>query len=129
MNHGIASDSFDATKAKTSFVNHYVFPDGELLPISSSLRAAETSGFEVRDVESLREHYTLTLRHWVNRLEAHAEQARKLTNDVTYRVWRLYMSGSAHGFLSGSNNLYLTLLDKPDQGASGLPLTRGDWYR
>ena len=129
LNHGIASDSFDAAKAKTSFVNHYVFPDGELLPINSTLRAAETSGFEVRDVESLREHYMLTLRHWVQRLEAHAEEARKLTNDVTYRVWRLYMSGSAHGFQAGSNNIYQTLLAKPDRGNSGLPLTRADWYR
>jgi cyclopropane-fatty-acyl-phospholipid synthase len=129
LNHGIASDSFDEAKAKTSFVNHYVFPDGELLPISSTLRAAETSGFEVRDVESLREHYMLTLRHWVQRLEAHAEEARKLTNDVTYRVWRLYMSGSAHGFQTGSNNIYQTLLAKADGGNSGLPLTRADWYR
>ncbi|HEY6285011.1 MAG TPA: cyclopropane-fatty-acyl-phospholipid synthase family protein [Ktedonobacteraceae bacterium] len=128
LNHGIASDSFDAVKAKTSFVNHYVFPDGELLPINSTLRAAETSGFEVRDVESLREHYMLTLRHWVQRLEEHAEEARKLTNDVTYRVWRLYMSGSAHAFQTGFNNIYQTLLAKPDRGDSGLPLTRADWY-
>ena len=129
LNHGIASDSFDAGKARTSFVNHYVFPDGELLPISSTLQAAAASGFEVRDVESLREHYMLTLRHWVQRLEASAEEARKLTNDVTYRVWRLYMAGSAHGFQTGSNNIYQTLLAKPDRGASGLPLTRADWYR
>jgi cyclopropane-fatty-acyl-phospholipid synthase len=128
LNHGIASDSFDEVKAKTSFVNHYVFPDGELLPINSTLQAAEKSGFEVRDVESLREHYTLTLRHWVQRLEAHAEEARKLTNDVTYRVWRLYMSGSAHAFKTGTNNIYQTLLAKPDRGDSGLPLTRADWY-
>jgi cyclopropane-fatty-acyl-phospholipid synthase len=79
-------------------------------------------------VESLREHYTLTLRHWVQRLEAHAEEARKLTNDVTYRVWRLYMSGSAHAFQTGLNNIYQTLLAKPDRGDSGLPLTRADWY-
>ncbi len=128
LNHGIASDSFDAAQAKASFVNHYVFPDGELLPISSTLRAAETSGFEVRDVESLREHYTLTLRHWVRQLEAHAEEARKLTNDVTYRVWRLYMSGSAYAFETGRNNIYQALLAKPERGASGLPLTRADWY-
>jgi cyclopropane-fatty-acyl-phospholipid synthase len=128
LNHGIASDSFDAVKAKTSFVNHYVFPDGELSPINNTLRAAETSGFEVRDVESLREHYTLTLRHWVQRLEAHAEEARKLTNDVTYRIWRLYMSGSAHAFDTGINNIYQTLLAKPVQGDSRLPLTRADWY-
>src|SRR3989440_12616814 len=128
LNHGIANDCFDAVKAKSSFVNHYVFPDGELLPINSTLRSAETSGFEVRDVESLREHYMLTLRHWVRRLEAHAEEARKLTNDVTYRVWRLYMSGSAHAFQTGFNNIYQTLLAKPDRGDSGLPLTRADWY-
>jgi cyclopropane-fatty-acyl-phospholipid synthase len=128
LNHGIASDSFDAAKAKNSFVNHYVFPDGELLPINTTLRAAETSGFEVRDVESLREHYMLTLRHWVQKLEAHAEEARKLTNDVTYRVWRLYMSGSAHAFQTGFSNIYQTLLAKPDRGDSGLPLTRAVWY-
>jgi len=85
--------------------------------------------FAVRDVESLRDHYMLTLRHWVHRLEAHAEEARKLTNDVTYRVWRLYMSGPAHGFQTGFNNTYQTLLTKPDRGDSGLPLTRADWYR
>jgi cyclopropane-fatty-acyl-phospholipid synthase len=129
LNHGIASDSFDAAKAKSSFVNNYVFPDGELLTINGTLRAAETSGFEVRDVESLREHYTLTLRHWVRRLEEHAEDAQKLTNDVTYRVWRLYMAGSAHGFETGSNTIYQTLLAKSDGGNSRLPLTRDDWYR
>jgi cyclopropane-fatty-acyl-phospholipid synthase len=128
LNHGIASTIFDAVHWKTSFVNRYVFPDGELVPISSTLRAAETSGLEVRDVESLREHYTLTLRHWVQRLEAHDEEARKLTNDVTYRVWRLYMSWSAHAFKTGINNIYQTLLAKPDQGDSRLPLTRADWY-
>ena len=50
------------------------FPDGELVPINVTLRAAEGAGFEVRDVESLREHYALTLRHWVRRLEAHHDR-------------------------------------------------------
>jgi len=128
LNHGIASNTFIPAQWKASFGNHYVFPDGELVPISSTLRAAETSGFEVRDVESLREHYTLTLRRWVRRLEAHAEEARKLTNDVTYRVWRLYMSASVYAFETGRNNIYQTLLAKTDRGDSRLPLTRSDWY-
>jgi cyclopropane-fatty-acyl-phospholipid synthase len=106
-----------------------VFPDGELLPISTSLRAAELSGFEVRDVESLREHYALTLHHWVRRLEARAEEARRITNDATYRIWRLYMAGAAHGFRTGRLNLYQTLLARPRHGDSGLPLTRENWYR
>lgn len=129
LNHGIARNIAVPPLSKDSFTGHYVFPDGELAPISATLRAAEESGFEVRDVESLREHYMLTLRHWVRRLEKHAEEARKLTGDVTYRIWRLYMSGAAHGFRVGTSNIYQTLLAKPAQGESGLPLTRSDWYR
>jgi len=111
-----------------SFTDHYVFPDGELVPISTSLRAAELSGFELRDVESLREHYALTLRHWIQRLEAHRDEAHSITDDTTYRIWRLYMAGSAYAFRSGRLNLYQTLLAKPLRGDSRLPLTRADWY-
>lgn len=128
LNHGIA---YCATyhRRGPSFTDRYVFPDGEMVPISTSLRAAELSGFEVRDVESLREHYALTLHHWIRRLEAHAEEARRITDERTYRIWRLYMAGSAHGFRSGRLNVYQTLLAKPLHGPSGLPLTREDWYR
>jgi cyclopropane-fatty-acyl-phospholipid synthase len=95
LNHGIASDTTLQAQQGTSFVSMYMFSDGELVTISSTLRAAEGSGFEVRDVESLREHYALTLRHWLRRLEAHAEEAHKLTGDVTYCIWRLDIAGSA----------------------------------
>jgi cyclopropane-fatty-acyl-phospholipid synthase len=92
------------------------------------LRVAEKTGFEVRDVESLREHYVLTLHHWVNRLEAHADEARRITDQVTYRIWRLYMAGTAHSFHMGRTNLYQSLLSKPVRGRANLPLTRDDWY-
>ena len=128
LNHGIAASATYRRKGP-SFVDRYVFPDGELVPINTSLRAAESSGLEVRDIESLREHYALTLRHWVRRLEAHANEARRITDDTTYRIWRLYMAGAAHSFRSGRLNLYQTLLAKPLHGQSGLPLTREDWYR
>jgi cyclopropane-fatty-acyl-phospholipid synthase len=112
-----------------TFSNTYVFPDGELVPINVTLQAAEQSGFEVRDVESLREHYSLTLRNWVRRLEAHHEQALKYVEEPTYRVWRLFMSGSAYGFTAESLNVYQALLVKPgDDGRSGLPLRSEDWY-
>jgi len=111
-----------------SFSDRYVFPDGELVPISTTARIAEMIGFEVRDVESLREHYALTLRHWVRRLEAQHDNARRITDEVTYRVWRLHMSGSADGFHTGRLNVYQMLLAKADRGESSLPLTRADWY-
>jgi cyclopropane-fatty-acyl-phospholipid synthase len=128
LNHGIAH-SANYRRSGPSFVDRYVFPDGELVPISASLRAAERSGFEVRDVESLREHYALTLHHWVRRLENHADEARRITSDATYRSWRLYMAGSAHGFRGGRLNVHQTLLAKPLHGQCGLPLTRSDWYQ
>ena len=128
LNHGIA---YSATYRRRgpSFMDRYVFPDSSLVPISTSLRAAEFSGLEVRDVESLREHYGLTLHHWVKRLESHAQEARRITDESTYRIWRLYMAGAAHGFRTGRLNVYQTLFAKPSNGRSGLPLTREDWYR
>ena len=127
LNHGI---SYSATYRRQgpSFIDRYVFPDGELVPLNTSLRAAELSGFEVRDIESLREHYALTLQHWVGRLEAHATEAHRIIDDTTFRIWRLYMAGAAHAFRSGRLNIYQTLLAKPSHGRSGLPLTRNDWY-
>lgn len=131
LNHGIACCMADEGRPNgTSFSQAYVFPDGELVPISVTVRAAEESSFEVRDVESLREHYVLTLRHWVKGLEAHHSQALEVVDEPIYRTWRLYMSGSAYGFSAGNLNLYQTLLVKPqDGGRSGLPLRREDWYR
>ncbi len=128
LNHGIARSISDLRRVGPSFVDTYVFPDSELLPISTALRVAETSGFEVRDVESLREHYALTLRHWVKRLEAKKDEVCRTADEVVYRIWRLYMSGSAHGFETGKINVYQVLLTKTDRGKSGLPLTRADWY-
>ena len=128
LNHGIALSGWERTPRGQPFAQRYVFPDGELKPIHATLKAAEEARLEVRDVESLREHYILTLQNWVQRLEAHAEEARKLTNETTYRIWRLYMAGSADGFRAARGNIYQTLLVKPARGVSGLPLTRGDWY-
>ena len=128
LNSGIAAAA-TYKRQGPSFIDRYVFPDGDLVPINSTLEAAERCGFEIRDVESLREHYALTLHHWVRRLEQHAEEARAITDETTYRIWRLYMAGSAHGFRTGRMNLYHTLMSKDRDGDSGMPLTRSDWYR
>lgn len=131
LNHAIARPGWrPKVEHDATFSKRYVFPDGELTPISHSLRIAEEVGFEVRDVESLREHYALTLRRWVRRLEQRHDEALKHVDEVTYRIWRLYMSGSAEGFESGRHNVYQALLVKPGpRGGSGLPLTRADWYQ
>jgi cyclopropane-fatty-acyl-phospholipid synthase len=128
LNHGISSSSGMSALPGPSFSDYYIFPDGELLPIGTTLLAAEASGFEVRDVESLREHYVLTLRRWLERLESRREEALRTTGEQTYRLWRLYLAGAAHKFRTGRNSVHQALLCKPFRGDSGLPLTRGDWY-
>jgi cyclopropane-fatty-acyl-phospholipid synthase len=125
LNHGITRRASDPPRPGRTFSDVYVFPDGELSPISTSLRIAELVGFEVRDVESLREHYAITLRHWVHRLEQAHERALEFVDEPTYRVWRLFMSGSAYGFSTGRLNVHQALLVKPGPGGrSGIPLTR-----
>lgn len=128
LNHGI-TESIQRRQSGPSFIDKYVFPDGELLPISTSLCVAEEAGFEVRDVENLREHYAITLRHWGERLEQNYQKAIDLTSSVICRTWRLYMAGSAAAFASGDIGLCQALLAKPAGGIAGLPLTRRDWYK
>lgn len=112
----------------TAFARKYVFPNGELQTLPHVLTSAATAGFEARDVESLREHYVHTLERWVRKLEANRAEVLKHTDEVGYRVFRLYMAGATMGFRSGVYNLYQCLVVKPDAGASGLPLSRADWY-
>src|SRR5207249_677076 len=116
LNHGIAVRANEPRPTAPNFISRYVFPDGELVPINATLRYAEECGFEVRDVESLREHYTLTLRHWVRRLELQRDKALQVVDESTFRVWRLFLTGSAYGFATGALNVYQSLLVKPDQG-------------
>jgi cyclopropane-fatty-acyl-phospholipid synthase len=92
------------------------------------LTAAEGAQFEVRDVESLRDHSVLTSRRWLENLEAHREDVLRVANETVYRVWRLLLAAMAYRFASGHASVYQTLLAKPDGGVTGLPLSRADWY-
>jgi cyclopropane-fatty-acyl-phospholipid synthase len=112
----------------SSFIDKYVFPDGDLVTISDAMRAAEGAGFEVRDVENLREHYELTLRAWVEGLKRNASTLLSQVSEVTYRTWLLYMAGSAAAFRRGDIAVYQMLLSRPHRGQARLPLTREDWY-
>ena len=128
LNHGIARSTLSPVR-KDSFIDRYVFPDGRLATLSQATDAAESAGFEVRDVENLREHYELTLRKWVEGLRQNEEELRNYVPDMTYRIWLLYMAGSAAAFRRGDIAVYQILLSRPAQGGRcRLPLVREDWY-
>lgn len=110
------------------FIDAYVFPDGELAPIGGTVSGLEAAGFEVRDVESIREHYGLTLRRWVANLEADWPTAVRLTSPGRARVWRLYMAASALAFERNRIGVNQVLAVKtPDTGTSGMPLRARSW--
>lgn len=127
LNHGIAKACGSPKRAR-SFIDKYVFPDGELVTLDQVIHAAESEGLEVRDVENLREHYELTLRDWVAGLKQHESAVRQYVSDEIYRIWLLYMAGSAAAFRRGDIAVYQVLLSRPNLGNSELPLTREDWY-
>jgi len=131
LNHGITDQTPGRRGIRaTGFINRYVFPDGDLVAVSEGNAIAERAGFEVRDVENLREHYARTLRSWVANLESCYDEIVRLTDERTYRIWRLYMAGSAQGFNRGRMGIFQTLFAKPDvQGRAGVPPTRRDLYR
>jgi cyclopropane-fatty-acyl-phospholipid synthase len=126
LNHAISRRPGEpAAFSKTSFIDRYVFPDGELIPLATMIDALEQAHFEVRDVESLREHYARTLRAWVANLEENWHDAVALSSAGRARIWRLYMAGSALGFTANRLGINQVLAVKPDEhGRSGMPATR-----
>jgi cyclopropane-fatty-acyl-phospholipid synthase len=125
LNHGICWPKGSAGLSRTSFVANYVFPDGELHEVGVIAQAMQARGFEVRDTESLREHYALTLRQWVRNLDEHWDEAVRVAGAGRARVWRLYMAGSALNFESGNVTVHQVLGVRPHgNGGSEMPLTR-----
>jgi cyclopropane-fatty-acyl-phospholipid synthase len=127
LNHAISTPGGSRMHGR-SFMNRYVFPDGELVDLANVVEAMERAGFEVRDVESLREHYSGTLHAWLANLESSWDEAVALVGEPRARVWRLYMAGSANGFDDGGIAVHQVLGVVPAQdGASGMPRARTGW--
>lgn len=129
LNHAISrtTTSKRGRLSRAGFMDRYVFPDGELHEIGTVVSAIHDRGFEVRHVENLREHYALTLRHWVTNLEDHWYDAVAMTSLGRAKVWRLYMAASAVSFEDNSLHVDQVLAVKTDDsGRNSMPL-RPDW--
>jgi len=132
LNHGITHDEKGWQRnVDTEFINRYVFPDGELDRVSAIQAGMEEAGFEIQDVENLRQHYARTLRHWVARLEGRHEEALAHVTEATYRVWRLYMAACAVEFEAGGTSIHQILASRRPHWQpypQPVPLTRKDLH-
>jgi cyclopropane-fatty-acyl-phospholipid synthase len=136
LNHYIADTSrgqaalhFGSRRGGT-FIERYIFPDGELIPLPEVLAAAEHAGFEVRDVDSLREHYADTCAAWLSRLEERWDEAVQLVGTRRARAYRLYLASSSAQFRLGGISIFQVLLARPAEAGQvrGVPRWRGEWY-
>lgn len=132
LNHGITHNTSEQHELGSDigrFIDEYVFPGGELSHVSRVIEEMSAQGLETTDAESLRPHYARTLWHWVDRLEANRVAAVEKVGEKAYRIWRIYMAGSAHAFERGWLSIYQILAGKPRaDGRAVLPLTRDYIY-
>jgi cyclopropane-fatty-acyl-phospholipid synthase len=132
LNHGITTNSLDDHALGSDigrFVDEYVFPGGELVHLSTVIGEMASQGIEVWDAESLRPHYAKTLWEWVKRLEGASDRAQELVGEKRYRIWKIYMAGSAHAFDRGWISIFQILGVKPfDTGVTPYPMTREHVY-
>jgi cyclopropane-fatty-acyl-phospholipid synthase len=129
LNHGIVHEFHWKRTSQTEFLYRHVFPNGDLAGLSQTLTEMERAGWEIMDVEGLRLHYARTCRHWVERLQERADEARALAGERTYRTWLLYLTCSAAAFEGGSIGLYQVLTRKHGDPAVGhAPRTREHIY-
>jgi cyclopropane-fatty-acyl-phospholipid synthase len=115
LNHGITSTdpSSGATPlGAASFIEKYVFPNGELPHVSLALKDMQSAGLEALDVECLRRHYARTLALWSENYESQSDAIRAMVDETTYRVWRIYLAGCALAFSQNWVSLYQVLACK-----------------
>ncbi len=132
LNHGITHNWLGGRSLGSGigeFVEDYVFPGGELTHASKVIEGMAEQGLELLDAEPLREHYAKTLWNWTERLESNAEAARAEVGEEKFRIWRIYLAGSAHAFDRGWLSLFQLLAGKPHaDGRLPHPLTREYMY-
>ena len=130
LNHGITKkEKWRSRNPSSEFLEKHIFPGGQLDQLHHVVELTEKNDFEILDVESLRPHYAITLRRWVERLQARKSEALQIVDEETYRKWIIFMAASAVAFEDGSVSVFQVLASKQaTDGLSRVPLTRADIY-
>ena len=115
----------DAAPGGGAFIENYIAPDMHMRPLPETLGFLVDAGFEVRDVESIREHYVWTVQAWIDTFESHYTDVVAMVGEETARVWRLYLVGGALSFEEGRMGVDQILAVRASvDGVSSMPPRR-----
>jgi len=95
------------------FIESFIAPDMHMRPVGETVALLERGGLEVRDVQSLREHYVRTVAGWLENFELNVSELTALVGEEVVRVWRLYLVGGALAFRDGRMGVDQILCVRP----------------
>lgn len=94
------------------WINKYIFPGGFVPTIRELVAVMPDFDFHLVDVESLRLHYFMTLKHWSANFEKSLDKVRKMYDERFIRMWKLYLDSCAASFHYGVIDVHQFLFTK-----------------
>jgi cyclopropane-fatty-acyl-phospholipid synthase len=93
---------FGKASTPDPFTDKYIFPGYHLPALSQIAAASEKARLITSDVETLRLHYAVTLRHWLARTRQAKAKIVALYDERFFRMWEFYLAGGVVGFEAGT---------------------------
>ena len=107
---------------KDAFISRYIYPGNHsFLCLHDFLKAVADSPFEVLAVYNDRHNYFLTCKAWAENFDRAQEQIIHRWGEEIYRMFRLYLWGSAHAFYSRGLDAYRVILERKHSDISSQP--------
>ena len=107
------------------WITKYIFPGGYTPSLSELVNPIEKSGLIISDLEVLRLHYSLTLRHWKERFLSKKDKILEMFDEKFFRIWEFYLTGCEMEFKWGQQVVFQFQLSKE---LKSTPITRNYIY-
>jgi cyclopropane-fatty-acyl-phospholipid synthase len=111
----------EVSKGPDPFTDKWIFPGYHLPALSEMAAASERTRLISSDVENLRLHYALTLRHWLERATRARAEIEAMYDARFFRMWEFYLAGGIVMFESGAACNYQVQYIRE---RAALPITR-----
>jgi cyclopropane-fatty-acyl-phospholipid synthase len=103
------------------FTDKWIFPGYHLPALSEMTASSEKVRLIASDVENLRLHYALTLRHWLDRATKARAKIEAMYDERFFRMWEFYLAGGIVMFENGAACNYQVQYIRE---RTALPITR-----